>query len=137
MLATMKPRALPGRYFIASIPSKHATNKMLGVAIGAFKEPEGTTLYLKEAGLKLVQKIPGVKISKPHTRIMLSCLPDLEGYGFTGALCGILESKKTGVNIIAGYYHDHLFVYENKASIILPELKRAARAAKLELDQLV
>ncbi|MGO2019037.1 MAG: ACT domain-containing protein [Psychrobacter sp.] len=82
-------------------------------------ETEGLTLVLTkdkadEAGLNY----EGV-----FRQITLTVHSSLEAVGLTAAVSTKLTSKDISANVIAAYYHDHIFVSNDKAEQALSALK--------------
>lgn len=74
--------------------------------IGTFREPEGLTLILparqaEEAGLVH---------SPPMRQITLTIHSSLEAVGLTAAISARLTRHGISANVVAAYYHDHVFV---------------------------
>lgn len=90
-----------------------------------FQEPEGTTLILT----KSEADAHGLAHEFPCRMITLEVHSSLEAVGFIAHIATELAKHGMGVNPVAGFYHDHLFVpdgREREALEILTEL--AAKA---------
>ncbi|HCG95025.1 MAG TPA: hypothetical protein DEX20_05300 [Halieaceae bacterium] len=74
-------------------------------ALATFRETEGTTLI-----------VPWVRAeefhvcSEPMARITLNIHSSLEAVGLTAAVSQALASEAISANVVAGFYHDHIFV---------------------------
>ncbi|MAB18677.1 MAG: ribonuclease H family protein, partial [SAR116 cluster bacterium] len=76
-----------------------------------FHEAEGITLILtREAAIA-----HNIDHSFACRMISLDVHSALEAVGFIAAISAALAAKGMGVNPVAGYFHDHLFVPENRA----------------------
>ncbi|MEM1075006.1 MAG: ACT domain-containing protein [Pseudomonadota bacterium] len=93
-----------------------------------FQEAEGTTLILlKEEAVRL-----GIPYEFPCHMITLNVHSALNAVGFIAHVASALASANMGVNPVAGYFHDHLFVPEgrqNDALDVLERLKQEAQSA--------
>lgn len=91
--------------------------------IGFFHEKEGVTLIIlkDEADRK---EIPYESVYK---LISLNIHSSLDAVGLTAAFSTKLAEKGISANVVAAYYHDHIFVLEQKAE--------AAMAALSEFQQ--
>ena len=92
-------------------------------AFATVSEDEGMTVVaplaeMREAGLQ----------SDPWARISLTVQSDLAAVGLTAAFSGALGREGISCNVIAGFYHDHLFVQWDRRGDALAALKRLASA---------
>lgn len=79
--------------------------------IGLFREAEGLTL-IAERGWAERQRLPHIF---PCRRITLAIHSSLEAVGLMAAVSGALAAAGISANPVAGYFHDHIFVPEEKA----------------------
>ena len=86
---------------VAEVSSEY----MAGHALATFRETEGTTLIVpweRAAEFDVC--------SKPMARITLNIHSSLEAVGLTAAVSQALASEAISANMVAGFYHDHIFV---------------------------
>jgi len=86
-----------------------------------FREAEGTTLIV----LKSEAQNYDLSYEIPCRMITLNVHSALEAVGFIARIATELAKHGMGVNPVAGFYHDHLFVpdgRENDALSVLEEL---------------
>lgn len=76
-----------------------------------FQEAEGTTLIL----LKSEADAAGIEYEFPSRMITLDVHSSLEAVGFIAVIATELAQAGMGVNPVAGFYHDHLFIPEDRA----------------------
>ena len=75
------------------------------VALAVFKESEGATLVIpwnRSSEFEIC--------SAPMARITLEVHSSLDAVGLTAAVSQALASEAISANIMAGYFHDHIFV---------------------------
>jgi hypothetical protein len=90
-----------------------------------FKEAEGVTLILLEEQAQA----HGLAYEFPSRMITLNVHSALEAVGFIAHIATVLASQQMGVNPVAGFYHDHLFVPKDRAQDALDVLAQIARDA--------
>ncbi|MBP6180941.1 ACT domain-containing protein [Flavobacterium sp.] len=116
LLKTMKPEHIIGEYVFCSIHD--LTNLNLDDIIMTFKEQEGTTIIIK----KELADILKIEYSFIASWITLTVHSSLEAVGLTAAFSNALSQDGISCNVVAAFYHDHIFVDKkdiNKAMEIL------------------
>ena len=79
--------------------------------IGIFHEKEGVTFILDTKNA-VDKKIDYLSV---YRLITLNVHSSLEAVGLTAAFSAKLTEKNISANVIAAYYHDHIFVPKEKA----------------------
>ena len=74
-------------------------------ALATFRETEGTTLIVPWERADEFDVC-----SEPMARITLNIHSSLEAVGLTAAVSQALASEAISANMVAGFYHDHIFV---------------------------
>ena len=91
--------------------------------IATFLESEGMTV--------VVAKTNADKYELPYdavfNKITLEVHSSLEAVGLTAAISTALASNDISANVIAGYYHDHIFIPKDKADFALKILEGLAK----------
>ncbi len=104
LLATMRPALNDGEYVFCTV-------KDPAIAAGydilmQFREQEGYTLILKK------ELADHLQLSYTFTAswISLTVHSSLEAVGLTAAFSGALAEEGISCNVVAAFYHDHIFV---------------------------
>lgn len=100
----MKPKLNPGEYVFLSLPE---INRISPEDIHClFHEHEGLTVIMKK------EKADRYGLSYEYVAawITLSVHSSLEAVGLTALFSTELAKHQISCNVIAGYYHDHIFV---------------------------
>lgn len=118
LLKTMKPKLNPGEYIF------YTTNNSSGFDLSAivmlFKEEEGNTLILERAYADSL----GIVYNSSFSWITLSVHSSLEAVGLTAAFSKALAAEMISCNVVAGFYHDHIFVGVQDAKKAIEILER-------------
>lgn len=109
ILKTLSPELNPGEYIFYSTndPAQFDQKDV----IGHFKEKEGVTVIISKE-LADRKKIPYKFIA---SWITLNVHSSLDAVGLTAAFSTALTKENISANVIAGYYHDHIFVAKEDA----------------------
>ncbi|MDF1750164.1 MAG: ACT domain-containing protein [Alphaproteobacteria bacterium] len=122
LLAGMDPILDPDHYIFASVSKGDALSADL---LMRFQEVEGDTVILT------VQNAAQEGLSgEPFRRITLSVHSALEAVGLTAAFSACLKDHGISANVVAGYYHDHIFVPDADADRALRALQALSMASK-------
>ncbi|WP_370190972.1 ACT domain-containing protein [Qipengyuania sp.] len=109
MIAAMAPR-LDTQHWRFVLVSPDTAPQLLGAAIGTFREDEGVTAIVPA---ELADEL-GIE-GPDFARITLMVNSDLEGVGLTAAVAGALAKVGIACNMVAAFYHDHVFVPADRA----------------------
>lgn len=91
-----------------------------------FQEAEGTTYIVT----RQQARERGLAFEFPSRMITLNIHSSLDAVGFMARIATALAAAGMGVNPVAGYFHDHLFVPEDRAADAMAVLTDLAAAAK-------
>ena len=97
--------------------------EMAGDPICAFREAEGFTLILRRAEATHL----GLAFTYPCRMITLNVHSSLEAVGLLARVASALAARGISVNVVSGYYHDHLFVPPERAEEALETLRAVRR----------
>lgn len=123
LLAGLAPVAAPVGYVFTSIRDDRVPPGIEPFATVA--EDEGLTLVLTQ------QQADGAALPYDFvaSRITLRIHSDLAAVGLTAAVAARLAAAGISCNVIAGTFHDHLFVPRDRAERALAELRTLAAEA--------
>lgn len=125
LLKHMRPELQPGLYVFATVAPEMARDWIELKPLGTFREAEGLTLIVEQA--EAVKA--GLTCSGPMRQITLMIHSALEAVGLTAAFAAALTREGISANVIAGYYHDHIFVPEADAERAVRALETLSRGA--------
>jgi hypothetical protein len=118
LLKSMKPALLEKEFVFCTVSSNLVDYVSLN-PVATFSEAEGLTLVLE----KEVAENAELQFEGSFRQITLTVHSSLEAVGLTAAVSKKLSSKGISANVIAAYYHDHVFVQASKAELALSALK--------------
>ena len=117
LLASMSPRLQETEYVFCTVSGSLKDFVELE-PVATFVESEGLTLVVA----RNVAENAGMKFEGSYRQITLSVHSSLEAVGLTAAVATQLASKGISANVIAAYYHDHIFVQSEKAEAAVAAL---------------
>lgn len=123
LLAGMRPVLDPCIYLFCT--TRQTDHPARAHAIMNFLEAEGLTLILPEG--KATD--PALNPVFRCRRITLTVHSALNAVGFIAVIATRLAAMGMGVNPVAGYFHDHLFIPEDRAHDAMTALRALAEDA--------
>jgi hypothetical protein len=121
LLKSMKPIHNPGQFVFCTLKDLTAIN--INDTILLFKEAEGYTVILEK------DKADNLKLSYSFISswITLTVHSSLAAVGLTAAFSNALSSAGISCNVVAAYYHDHIFVNSTEAEKAIKILNRFSK----------
>jgi hypothetical protein len=120
LLRSMSPRLIEGEYVFCTLKDSSYGDIAAVRPIASFIEDEGLSLVvLKQAADKFNMPYAGV-----FRCITLGVHSSLEAVGLTAAVAGTLAEQGIAANVIAAYFHDHVFVQSDLAERAIGILSR-------------
>jgi hypothetical protein len=104
LLRSLEPVRQPGVYVFTSLP--HGTELAALDPVVTVREPEGWTVVVEEQRAHRA----GLAVMMRATWITLNVRSDLHAVGLTAAFASALAAAQISCNVVAGAYHDHIFV---------------------------
>jgi len=117
LLRTMKPKLNAGDYVFCTVSDINPVN--INEVILTFKEQEGTTIIIKK---ELADSL-NFKYALVFAWITLTVHSSLEAAGLTAAFSSALSEQGISCNVVAAFFHDHIFVDKKDAEKTMEVLK--------------
>ena len=118
LLTSLSPKLMDEEFVFCTVQGDFSDYLELN-PLATFRENEGLTLVLtKEAASNA-----GLSFGNTYKQITLTVHSSLDAVGLTAAVASKLASRGISANVIAAYYHDHIFVQTEKAAHALSALK--------------
>ena len=118
----MKPELNEGEYIFTTLHS--VSNIPVEDIICQFREKEGITLIIERQKADAL----GLEYTFVSSWITLNVHSSLEATGFTAVFSSELAKHQIGCNVIAGYFHDHIFVGKKDGEKAVNLLKKLAES---------
>lgn len=118
ILSSLSPELKPGRFVFCTVPSSFEAFASIS-PVAMFMEQEGLTLVLRRE----YATNAGLDYQGEFSQITLSVHSSLESVGLTAAVSSALAAEEISANVIAAYYHDHVFVPVDKTKEALEVLQ--------------
>jgi hypothetical protein len=124
LLKTMKPYLDNTLYVFVTVKTHTLTQDIVNLnPIATFREEEGMTLVITKDQADKYNYSYDVELQK----ITLAVHSSLEAVGLTATISSALTKENISANVIAGFYHDHIFVPTSKAALALKCLDKLAQ----------
>jgi len=118
LIASLAPELRPGEYVFVALAGEPPPGT---TPVASVREPEGTTYVLERAAADA----HGLAYDFVAGWIMLTVHSALDAVGLTAAVAGRLAAAGISCNVIAGAFHDHLFVPADRAQDALAALRQS------------
>ena len=121
LLNTMKPKLNKGEYVFCTVTELIKIS--FSDIILYFREEEGFTIVLE----KTLADSQHLEYTFIASWITLTVHSSLEAVGLTAAFSKALANENISCNVVAGYFHDHIFVDRKDAEMAMNVLNRISR----------
>ena len=118
LLKNLNPVASSENYVFTTLPADRLTSTLISIAKGMFQEREGTTLILPVAAAETAN----LPFEGYYRCITCEVHSSLEAVGMTAAMSTALGKAGISANVVAAYYHDHIFVPAEKVDLAIEVL---------------
>lgn len=118
LLKSMSPHLNEGEYAFCTVAGDLMDYVHLN-PLCSFRESEGLTLILFAEDAKRAN----ITFDGTYKQITLSVHSSLEAVGLTAAVAAKLTEYQISANVVAAYYHDHIFVPSAKATQAMSALR--------------
>ncbi|HEX5687552.1 MAG TPA: ACT domain-containing protein [Ideonella sp.] len=126
LLRSMEPMLHDGVYAYCVVPSDADTSALTPVV--TVRESEGLTVVVPAAQAEQC----GLAVLFRAAWITLTVHSDLQAVGLTAAFSGALGMAGISCNVVAGAFHDHIFVPEEQAPQALDVLRALQQGTAAE-----
>ncbi len=124
LLRSMSPQLNAGEYVFCTLRDSQLPEGL--ETVGSFREQESLTVILERSHAEQA----GFSFDYVAAWITLNVHSALEAVGLTAAFATALGKSGISCNVIAGYYHDHLFVGQADAERAMQVLRDLAANAE-------
>lgn len=118
LLASLSPRLMDGEFVFCTFEGARYGDLAYLEPIGAVSESEGLTLIIPL--LRALEH--GLAYEAVYKGITLGVYSSLDAVGLTAAFSSRLADYGISANVVAGYFHDHIFVGSEHAQRALEAL---------------
>jgi uncharacterized protein len=122
LIRAMQPELNPGAYVFCTLNPQEVPAGLR--PLGSFREKEGVTVILPQSQADQL----GIPYPFIAAWITLNIHSALDAVGLTAAVSRALADAGISCNVVAAYYHDHLFIPFEAASKALEILRGLARS---------
>ena len=119
LIATLQPGLAAGRFVFCALPAEDWAEVAALDPVVVVREDEGLTVVITVAAAQ----VHGLATGPAMRRITLGVHSDLEAVGLTAAVATVLAEAGVSANVVAGYYHDHIFVPDRQAQKAMSALR--------------
>ena len=123
LLKSMSPELVEGEYVFCTFQNAQYGDYSDLEPIASILESEGLTLVIP----KSKAEDNGLGYVSVFKRISLRIHSSLDAVGLTAAFSGKLSEHGISANVVAGYYHDHIFVQKEHIRKAMEALQDFAR----------
>jgi len=123
MLADLSPRLMDGEYVFCSFADAAYGDHADLEPLASMRESEGLTLVVPRASADR----HGIAYQSVFRGIALGIHSSLDAVGLTAAFASKLAEHGISANVLAGFYHDHIFVQSELAGQAMEALDELSR----------
>ena len=127
LLLSISPRLLDTEYVFCSFEDGHYGDYPDLEPIAAFSESEGLTLVVPKSKADSRR----LRYDSTFKCITLDVHSSLDAVGLTAAFSSKLAEFGISANVIAGYYHDHIFVQGKHAARAIEAINELGASMRL------
>jgi len=120
LLRGMRPQLNQGDFVFCTVAE--LGNLRADDIIGSFREEEGLTVIVEQGRAQRL----GLRFEYVAAWITLTVHSSLEAVGLTAAFATALGNAGISCNVVAAYYHDHIFVAKQDAARAMAVLQALA-----------
>lgn len=125
LLASMQPALADGEFVFCTLPGARYGAGAEHAPVASFAEEEGLTLVLPRERADAA----GLPYAGAFRMLTLRVHSSLEAVGLTAAVAACLTERGISANVVAAFFHDHVFVPAERAAEALDALWSLSHAA--------
>lgn len=118
LLQSMSPQLMPEEYVFCCVQDNDINLQTLS-PLATFRETEGLTLVIT----KTQAEANNIPFESVFSGITLTVHSSLDAVGLTAAVATKLAEYDISANVVAAYYHDHIFVQKEKTELAIKALQ--------------
>lgn len=118
LLSSMEPQLDTAEYVFCCVKDPQFSIVADLEPLATFMEEEGLTIVLNKTSAERA----GFAFDTVFSRITLTVHSSLSAVGLTAAVSTALAQQDISANVIAAFYHDHIFIPQHKAALALSTL---------------
>lgn len=122
LLKTLSPVLMEDEYVFCTFPNADFGDRLELKPFAAVRESEGLTLIVPKSRADEKE----ADYDSVFRGISLAVHSSLEAVGLTAAVSSKLAEQGISANLVAGFYHDHIFVQSGLADAALAAIKDLA-----------
>jgi hypothetical protein len=132
LLHSMSPKLQPDEYVFCTLPKDHELfdNYLHLTPLASFNEAEGVTLILTQ---QMADKAK-LMYESVFKQITLTVHSSLDAVGLTAAVATQLAKHDISANVVAAYYHDHIFIQAKSAQQAMAALTELSSPSKIRIQ---
>ena len=119
LLSSLRPNLGDGEFVFCTFTDIKYGERADLTPLGVFQEPEGMTLIVPRHRADRA----GIEYDSCYRQITLTVHSGLNAVGLTAAVSEALARRGISANVIAAFYHDHIFVPAEDAEAALAALQ--------------
>ena len=123
LMTSLSPHLMDGDFVFCTIQDDKYGDFAELLPIASFREAEGLTLLVAKENVDKA----GFNYESIFKGITLKVHSSIEAVGLTAAVSSKLAERGINANVIAAFYHDHIFVQAEKADAALSALNEFSR----------
>ena len=123
ILRSLRPNLGDGEFVFCTFTDMKYGDHAELTPLGVFQEPEGMTLIVPRHRADRA----GIDYEACYRQLTLTVHSSLNTVGLTAAVAGVLTEQGISANMVAGFYHDHIFVPAAQAEAALAALQSLQR----------